>query len=161
MQATLRLYLEAEAGLDAQAVVLAGRGNELAFDRSPFYPGGGGQPPDSGIALLPDGTTVAILSACLKVFRITDELPISGLKDYYVATVKNTPPIRAVAKTCLDSKDLGKDSGTYGCWQHLGQAANQEEILASAQLHIIAPANVGNRVRKTSRDVKIDIISHM
>ncbi len=63
MRPTIRLYLEDEPALEVQAVVLALRGRDLACDRSPFYPGGGGQPPDSGIALLPDGTAVPVLAA--------------------------------------------------------------------------------------------------
>ncbi len=60
---TARLYLDDEQCLEAQAAVLAVRGSDLACDRSPFYPGGGGQPPDSGIALLADGTAVPVLAA--------------------------------------------------------------------------------------------------
>ncbi len=60
---TVRLYLEDEQCLEAAASVLALRGSDLACDRSPFYPGGGGQPPDSGIALLADGTAVPVLAA--------------------------------------------------------------------------------------------------
>ncbi len=63
MQPTTRLYLEDELCLEAQAAVLAVRGSDLACDRSPFYPGGGGQPPDSGITLLADGTAVPIQAA--------------------------------------------------------------------------------------------------
>ncbi len=61
--ATTRLYLQDDACLEAQAAVLALRGDEAAFDRSPFYPGGGGQPPDSGSIILLDGAEVPILSA--------------------------------------------------------------------------------------------------
>ena len=45
---TRRLYLEEGAVEPTTATVLAARDGALALDRSPFYPGGGGQPADHG-----------------------------------------------------------------------------------------------------------------
>jgi misacylated tRNA(Ala) deacylase len=60
---TIRLYLEDEHALDTVATVVAVTAEALACDRSCFYPGGGGQPPDHGLARLPDGDGLAIVSA--------------------------------------------------------------------------------------------------
>jgi misacylated tRNA(Ala) deacylase len=48
MHATKRLYWEDDHASSATATVLAVREDALAFDRTCFYPGGGGQPPDRG-----------------------------------------------------------------------------------------------------------------
>ncbi|HZR82950.1 MAG TPA: alanyl-tRNA editing protein [Candidatus Binatia bacterium] len=61
--ATERLYLEDDHADTAVATLLAVRDGALAFDRSCFYPGGGGQPPDRGHALFDDGARIAIASA--------------------------------------------------------------------------------------------------
>jgi misacylated tRNA(Ala) deacylase len=58
---TLRLYLEDDHCLAAQACVMDVRGQRLAFDRSCFYPGGGGQPPDHGTVGLPDGVELRVV----------------------------------------------------------------------------------------------------
>jgi misacylated tRNA(Ala) deacylase len=47
---TMRLYLEDHHLFEADAMLVAVDGSEAAFDRTCFYPGGGGQPPDSGVA---------------------------------------------------------------------------------------------------------------
>ncbi len=59
---TTRLYLADDHCFATTATVVAVRDNAIAFDQSPFYPGGGGQPPDDGVATLPDGTTLPIVS---------------------------------------------------------------------------------------------------
>jgi misacylated tRNA(Ala) deacylase len=46
---TTRLYLQDDHCFEAEAIVVAVRDNSLAFDRTCFYPGGGGQPPDEGL----------------------------------------------------------------------------------------------------------------
>lgn len=61
--ATLRLYLQDDDCFEAEATVVALRDGAIAFDRSCFYPGGGGQPPDVGEAQFEDGATLAIGSA--------------------------------------------------------------------------------------------------
>jgi misacylated tRNA(Ala) deacylase len=58
---TQRLYLDDARALHARACVLAVEGNRVAFDRSPFYPGGGGQPPDRGRLALDDGRAIDVL----------------------------------------------------------------------------------------------------
>ncbi|MCU0805298.1 MAG: alanyl-tRNA editing protein [Burkholderiales bacterium] len=63
IRATLRLYLQDDDCFEADATVVAVRDGAIAFDRSCFYPGGGGQPPDAGEARLEDGVTIAIASA--------------------------------------------------------------------------------------------------
>jgi misacylated tRNA(Ala) deacylase len=60
---TARLYLQDHYLFETDAVLLRVEGNEAAFDRTCFYPGGGGQPADSGLARLGDGREVAVASA--------------------------------------------------------------------------------------------------
>lgn len=57
---TQRLYLGDARTLQAPAVVRAIDGERVAFDRSPFYPGGGGQPPDRGRLALDDGRAIDV-----------------------------------------------------------------------------------------------------
>jgi len=44
-------------------MVIAIQENRIAFDQTCFYPGGGGQPPDTGLIKFQDGETVEIESA--------------------------------------------------------------------------------------------------
>lgn len=60
--ATERLYLEDDRCFEAEAVVVAVEGDSLAFDRTCFYPGGGGQPPDTGFAEWGDAEALEIVS---------------------------------------------------------------------------------------------------
>ena len=60
--ATLRLYLQDDHCFETEARVVAVRDACLAFDRSCFYPGGGGQPPDSGTARILGGEVLEIVS---------------------------------------------------------------------------------------------------
>jgi misacylated tRNA(Ala) deacylase len=58
---TRRLYLEDADLRQATATALAVRGDCMAFDRSVFYPGGGGQPPDRGTLTRDDGRAIDIV----------------------------------------------------------------------------------------------------
>lgn len=60
---TVRLYLEADHGFDANAHVVTVDDRALAFDRTCFYPGGGGQPPDEGTVRVGEGEPFEIVSA--------------------------------------------------------------------------------------------------
>lgn len=60
--ATTRLYLEDDHCVAARAIVIAERGDALAFDRTCFYPGGGGQPPDEGRVELQTGGSLDVVS---------------------------------------------------------------------------------------------------
>jgi misacylated tRNA(Ala) deacylase len=60
---TERLYLQDGYCFETEAVVLAVREEAVAFDRSPFYPGGGGQPPDEGLFKQSDGEIFEVVSA--------------------------------------------------------------------------------------------------
>ena len=60
---TVRLYLEPDHGFEAQARVVAVNDRALAFDRSCFYPGGGGQPADTGTVSFTGGERLPIVSA--------------------------------------------------------------------------------------------------
>lgn len=60
---TRRLYLEDDRCHRAEATVVAVREAALACDRTCFYPGGGGQPPDTGSVALADGTVLAVTGA--------------------------------------------------------------------------------------------------
>ena len=59
--ATERLYLQDDHCFEAEATVVAVGENSIAFDRTCFYPGGGGQPPDDGSVRLENGTLLAIM----------------------------------------------------------------------------------------------------
>ena len=61
--ATLRLYLQDDHYFEAEAILLAVRDNLIALDQTCFYPGGGGQPPDTGIIKFSNGDTLSIESA--------------------------------------------------------------------------------------------------
>jgi misacylated tRNA(Ala) deacylase len=60
--ATTRLYLE-DDHCEADANVVALEGTRVAFDRTCFYPGGGGQPPDDGTVRMQSGEVLEIVSA--------------------------------------------------------------------------------------------------
>jgi misacylated tRNA(Ala) deacylase len=60
MHPTTRLYLDDNHCLEADAIVVGVRDNAIAFDRTCFYPGGGGQPPDAGSMRLASATTIKI-----------------------------------------------------------------------------------------------------
>jgi len=59
---TIRLYLRDDHHLEAEAVVVAVRDGALALDQTCFYPGGGGQPADTGRIVLPGGESVPVTS---------------------------------------------------------------------------------------------------
>lgn len=59
-QGTGRLYWSDAYCFATDTCILAVNGDALAFDRSCFYPGGGGQPPDQGWVQLPDATRVPL-----------------------------------------------------------------------------------------------------
>ncbi len=62
MPATQRLYLQDSYCFETEAVVTAVQGEALAFDRTCFHPGGGGQPPDEGFVRIGSGETLEIAS---------------------------------------------------------------------------------------------------
>ena len=62
-RATTRLYLGDDHCFEAEAIVVAVRDHAVAFDRSCFYPGGGGQTPDEGRVELRNGDVLEIASA--------------------------------------------------------------------------------------------------
>jgi misacylated tRNA(Ala) deacylase len=61
-RATTRLYLADDHCYETDAIVVAVDDGALAFDRSCFYPGGGGQPPDQGRVELRGGETLRVTS---------------------------------------------------------------------------------------------------
>ena len=60
---TNRLYLQDNYCFESEAMILAIREDEIAFDQTCFYPGGGGQPPDEGNLRFSSGETLLIESA--------------------------------------------------------------------------------------------------
>jgi misacylated tRNA(Ala) deacylase len=60
---TIRLYLQDERCLEVDATVVAVRENAVAFDQTCFYPGGGGQPPDEGLAKVESEPELQVVSA--------------------------------------------------------------------------------------------------
>ena len=63
MPATERLYLKDSYCFEAAATICAIQPDSLAFDRTCFYPGGGGQPSDEGSARPKSGELLVIGSA--------------------------------------------------------------------------------------------------
>ena len=63
MPVTERLYLQDSYCFEAEALVSAIQPDSLAFDRTCFYPGGGGQPADEGFAKLKNGEKLEITCA--------------------------------------------------------------------------------------------------
>ena len=59
---TTRLYLEDDHCFETDASIVAVRQTAIAFDRTCFYPGGGGQPPDQGSVRLSSGEVLDIAS---------------------------------------------------------------------------------------------------
>jgi misacylated tRNA(Ala) deacylase len=60
--ATKRLYLDDDHCFETEASVVAVEGDRIAFDRTCFYPGGGGQPPDEGRVTVQRGAVLEIVS---------------------------------------------------------------------------------------------------
>ena len=60
--ATTRLYLRDDHCFETEATIVAVREKSLAFDQTCFYPGGGGQPPGEGSAIVA-GKAIEIASA--------------------------------------------------------------------------------------------------
>ena len=59
---TIRTYLDDDHTFEADAQITAVQDLSVAFDRSCFYPGGGGQPADEGSLELRDGTVFEVVS---------------------------------------------------------------------------------------------------
>jgi misacylated tRNA(Ala) deacylase len=60
---TLRLYLQDDHCFENEARILAIHENSIACDQTCFYPGGGGQPPDTGMIRFANGATLDVQSA--------------------------------------------------------------------------------------------------
>jgi misacylated tRNA(Ala) deacylase len=60
---TTRLYWEDDHCFESDARVVEARDQAVAFDRTCFYPGGGGQPSDEGSVTFPDGQAIDVASA--------------------------------------------------------------------------------------------------
>ncbi|MFN8384740.1 MAG: alanyl-tRNA editing protein [Anaerolineales bacterium] len=63
LTATKRLYLQNDHCFESEAMVIAVHGDEVAFDQTCFYPGGGGQPADEGFIILNNGDEIKVNSA--------------------------------------------------------------------------------------------------
>src|SRR5262245_6493697 len=61
--ATTRLYLDDEHCLETDAIIVAEQEHAIACDRTCFYPGGGGQPADSGMVRVRDNESFTVVSA--------------------------------------------------------------------------------------------------
>jgi Ser-tRNA(Ala) deacylase AlaX len=84
--ATDCLYLRDDRCVEAEARVVDVHANALALDRTCFYPGGGGQPPDEGTIGLADGTRLAIVSAHLDPEGIVWHVSASPARLVYAAS---------------------------------------------------------------------------
>jgi misacylated tRNA(Ala) deacylase len=63
MKPTERLYWQDDHCTQCDSTIVGVREGELAFDRTCFYPGGGGQPPDDGHIVFSSGESVPITGA--------------------------------------------------------------------------------------------------
>ena len=63
--ATRKVYWEDDDCHNIDAVVVGIEGDRIAFDRTCFYPGGGGQPPDEGSATIEGGGLVKIVGVAV------------------------------------------------------------------------------------------------
>src|ERR1700719_3288636 len=63
MVSTIPLYWEDDHCFDAEARVVGVQEDAIACDRTCFYPGGGGQPSDSGTITLSNGQVLEAASA--------------------------------------------------------------------------------------------------
>src|SRR5882724_10177387 len=79
MQPTTRLYLDDDHCVQADATVVAVSGDSLACDRTCFYPGGGGQPPDQGTVGLEHGVSLELVSARADPGGVVWHVMTSGL----------------------------------------------------------------------------------
>jgi misacylated tRNA(Ala) deacylase len=83
MQPTTRLYLADDESLACDAVILAVKERALACDRTCFYPGGGGQPPDIGTIAIDGAAPLAIESASVdeegSVWHVAQTSPTGDL----------------------------------------------------------------------------------
>jgi misacylated tRNA(Ala) deacylase len=60
---TIRLYWEDDHCFETEARVVGVQDDALAFDRTCFYPGGGGQPSDTGTVALHSGQVLEVAAA--------------------------------------------------------------------------------------------------
>jgi misacylated tRNA(Ala) deacylase len=99
---TVRLYLEAGHGFEADACVVAVDDRALAFDRTCFYPGGGGQPPDDGTVRFGEGEPFEIVSAHADageiIWHVTASLPSPDLVGQAAKLAVNRPRRLAVTR---------------------------------------------------------------
>lgn len=100
--ATQRLYLDDPYQLQSAGRILAVRDTAIALDRSCFYPGGGGQPPDAGSLVLPDGTHIALGSAYRDdagvVWHLAGAPPLDDLAGREVLVEVDRPRREALAR---------------------------------------------------------------
>ncbi len=87
MHPTTRLYLSDDHCFETDATVVAVQAHAVAFDRTCFYPGGGGQPPDTGSIRLDGGASLTVESA-----QVDED-------DVIWHTVTSTPPADSVGQT--------------------------------------------------------------
>lgn len=77
------LYLEDDRCTECAATVICVREDAVAFDRTCFYPGGGGQPPDRGCARLASGDLIEIVSVRAETgniaWHIAASPPLAGI----------------------------------------------------------------------------------
>jgi misacylated tRNA(Ala) deacylase len=83
VQATIRLYWEDDHCFETEARVVALEDDAIAFDRTCFYPGGGGQPSDTGTIMLSSGQVLEVAAARVDgaevVWHVVNGLLTSGL----------------------------------------------------------------------------------
>jgi misacylated tRNA(Ala) deacylase len=75
---TTKLYLDDAYCFANEATITALGDSAIALDRTCMYPGGGGQPPDTGSLLLPGGESAPVLSLRRdgdRLWHVCDHLP--------------------------------------------------------------------------------------
>jgi len=131
MQPTNRLYLDDDDHcFQAAAIVVAVSGDSLACDRTCFYPGGGGQPPDQGRVRLEHGDVLEIVSAHADPGGVVWHVATTGLSPAFVGlrahlsldrerrlalTRPREPHLRGGAPVDLSHGEQGQDQQTAVC----------------------------------------------
>ena len=78
---TIRLYWEDDHCFDTEARVVGIEDKAIAFEKTCFYPGGGGQPSDTGTVTLANGAVLEIASASADVDQVVWHMVNGPLSD--------------------------------------------------------------------------------
>ncbi|MEO8661655.1 MAG: alanyl-tRNA editing protein [Bryobacteraceae bacterium] len=98
---TTRLYLEDSHLFETEATITGVRDNALAFDRTCFHPGGGGQPSDQGLIGLPSGLIFEVASAEADASGVIWHVCPAGLSEAIFCSQTATLTVNAERRLAL------------------------------------------------------------